>query len=194
MGDGDEAEEAEASGSGEDRPQAQPIDSSWAHQHPWGLAIITSLIVAVLVGGFSWVRNHNNPIAIGRSGTIGSWTYTLTDFGCEPESPKDRQGEYGDGSTEPDRQRCEADFSVRNNGNKSGTPSHDMILHVGDNRFENVFFLTGDIFPDQSVDVGVDFGIPLGADPTQLRITPGTGGFLDVFVPFYNDWVTYDLG
>lgn len=91
-------------------------------------------------------------------------------------------------------QECGAVFSLRNNGNSAGGPIHDMTLLVGDNRYEAERDFGGvDIFPDQAVEGTVHFRIPLGVDPTKLRIVPVGESLLDSLIPFYNEWITYDL-
>lgn len=168
----------------QERPPA-PAEP-WSNRHPWTVAFISGAILFFAGYWFANFRESQAPKAIGESGTVGAFTHKLLAFSCTNEPPP----------TEPNtapRQTCVGRFAIRNNSNSERSSEADVTLFVSDQRFDHVFgFSEHELFPNERKEVEIRFPIPAGASPTRLRIAAEVT-FWDLFVPFYNDWLTYDV-
>ena len=83
--------------------------------------------------------------------------------------------------------------TVRNNGKRHTSPDGRPELLVGDEKYDSVLAFTDKVFPRRTIEERISVTIPAGVTPTQFRIT-SCCRFFDTLVPFYNEWVVYDLG
>lgn len=177
-----EEEETEGGGATSEFAPRKSTPSSWAHRHPWVLAIVTGVLLAVATSLFGRLEAHDDPMPVGAGGTIGDFRYRLTAMNCGlPIDPPD-----------PSLQSCEAVIRVRNNGKRSASPDANVDLLVGDEVYAKVTAFLEDVLPRREIEVHTSFTIPSGVSPTELRIATCCG-FFDLLVPFYNEWVVYDL-